>query len=333
VVAVRRDHRDEALRELLAQLSLAGLAALVVTAFVGERLARAALAPVERYRRRAAEISEGATGLRLEVPSGRDDEVTRLGLTLNEMLAALEASLEAQERFVHEASHELRTPLTLLKARLQLATRRSRSVSEHEQIIEELSTDVARLVDLAEHLLALGSATSDSPHPEAKTADVMQVVTAAVDRLNVGRGIEAGTVVEQSLLEPAFVRLSPVMLERVVSNLLTNAHLHGAEPVTVSVDASGEWVRVMVQDAGPGMPPDLLATATARFSRAPEARARPGSGLGLSLVEAITRQAGGELRLCHEAHHISFGGPSTLACPVHSGMVASVLLPTVAPVG
>jgi two-component system OmpR family sensor kinase len=79
LVGVRRDHRDEALRELLLQLTLAGLGALVVASVVGDLLARAALAPVERYRRRAAEIAAGAADLRLDVPAGRDDEVTRLG--------------------------------------------------------------------------------------------------------------------------------------------------------------------------------------------------------------------------------------------------------------
>ena len=90
VVGVRRDHRDEALRELLLQLALAGFAALALTALVGDLLARASLAPVERYRRRAEEIARGATGVRLDVPPDRDDEVTRLGSTLNEMLGELE---------------------------------------------------------------------------------------------------------------------------------------------------------------------------------------------------------------------------------------------------
>ncbi|MCW2778027.1 MAG: ATP-binding region, ATPase domain protein, partial [Frankiales bacterium] len=114
VVAERRDQRDEALRELVAQLAAAGLAALVVTAVVGNRLARAALAPVERYRAQAATIAGGATGVRLEVPASRDDEVTRLGHTLNDVLDALEQGLARERRFTQDASHELRTPLTLL---------------------------------------------------------------------------------------------------------------------------------------------------------------------------------------------------------------------------
>src|SRR5205085_502592 len=81
LVAVRRDHRDEALRELVVQLTLAGLGMLVFSALVGDRLARASLRPVEQYRRKAAAIAGGAGDLLLDVPAGRDDEVTRLGHT------------------------------------------------------------------------------------------------------------------------------------------------------------------------------------------------------------------------------------------------------------
>ena len=157
VVAVRRDQRDEALRELLLQLALAGLGVLLVTALVGDRLARAALTPVERYRRRATEVAGGELDLRLDVPEGRDDEVTRLGHTLNDMLAALEQAMLHERRFVDDASHELRTPLTLLRTRVQLARRRTRTVAEHEAVLAELAVDVERLIALSEQLLVLGA--------------------------------------------------------------------------------------------------------------------------------------------------------------------------------
>ena len=183
LVAVGRNHRDEALRELLLQLSLAGLAALTLAALVGDLLARAALRPVERYRRRAEEISAGANGLRLDVPPGRDDEVTRLGHTLNDMLAAQEHSLEHERRFVNDASHELRTPLTLLQSRLQLARRRRRSVEEHEQVLDELTVDVARLADLADQLLTLGTHQPD----RTAASDLALTVAAVVERWRTGR--------------------------------------------------------------------------------------------------------------------------------------------------
>ncbi|WP_028637023.1 ATP-binding protein [Nocardioides sp. URHA0032] len=169
VVAVRREHRDEALRELLLQLGIGVFGSLLVASVVGYVLTRQALLPVERYRRQAEEIAAGATGVRLDVPDTRDDEVVRLGNTLNDMLTALERALESERHFVDDASHELRTPLTVLKSRVQSAQRRTRTVEEHEDILGELLVDVERLTRLAEQLLEL--------RPEL-TDDVLDRITA-----------------------------------------------------------------------------------------------------------------------------------------------------------
>lgn len=326
LVGVRRDHRDEALRELLLQLALAGLGALVVAAAVGDLLARAALRPVERYRRRAEEIAGGADGLRLDVPDGRDDEVTRLGHTLNDMLAALERSLAHERRFVNDASHELRTPLTLLKSRIQLARRRSRSPEEHERILDELAVDVTRLSELAEQLLAMGSA-ADAP---AGTADVNRAVSAVVERRRLAGPYRAHQITLALCTPPAHAAIDPLALERVVTNLIENACVHGRPPVHVRVAPAGEeWVVVHVEDAGSGMDPDLLARATGRFTRAPEARARPGAGLGLSLVEQSVASAGGEVRLCYGGTHAHHGTAVPVPCDHAVSMSASVVLPSV----
>ncbi|WP_230487216.1 ATP-binding protein [Nocardioides anomalus] len=281
LVGAHRDRRDEALRELLLQLVLAGGTALVVASAVGYGVARFALAPVERYRRRADEIAAGAVDVRLDVPDGADDEVTRLGHTLNEMLDALDESLARERRFVQDASHELRTPLTLLRSRIQLARRRPRSVADHEEVLEELEVDVDRLAALAEQLLELSTAR---PSRE-------------------------------------------VLLDRVRTNLVTNAERHGAPPVRETTERRGGYEVVTVSDAGPGMPAELLATATERFTRAPEARSRPGAGLGLALVARLVHDAGGELRLCHAGHHVSYGVPTGLACTHGPEMTATAYLP------
>jgi signal transduction histidine kinase len=329
VVGVRRDHRDEALRELLLQLSLAGLASLLVAALVGDALARAALRPVERYRRGAEDIAGGADGLRLDVPPGRDDEVTRLGHTLNDMLATLERALDHERRFVDDASHELRTPLTLLSSRIQLARRRSRSTAEHEAVLDELAVDVARLAALADQLLALG--TGD---PARGEADAGRVVASVVEDRRLARPEEARQLSAELPAGPLPVAIDALALQRVVTNLVENAYLHGRPPVRVGVapaaDADGPgggWVLLRVEDAGRGMAPDLLAEATDRFTRSAEARARPGAGLGLALVAQVVTGAGGELRLCHDGHHTSRGRPVPVPCTHGGAMVASVFLP------
>lgn len=330
VVAVRRDHRDEALLELLAQLAVAGLGALLVTAVVGDQLARFALRPVEHYRAQAADIVGGATGVRLEVPPGRDDEVTRLGDTLNAMLDALEDAVERERRFVNDASHELRTPLTLLTTRVQLARRRTRSVAEHEAVLAEIETDVVRLVQLADHLLDVGHDVA----VDEGGCDLAAVAAAEVGRRNaIARATHQGVRPIEVTTAPTAVCLSEAATGQLVGNLLDNAGKHGAPPVRVTVDGvdgrAGSWGRLVVTDAGPGMDAELLATATRRFTRAASSRSRAGFGLGLSLVEALVARAGGQLRLCSGGRHQKYGaaGPDEVACTHDDAMTVTVLLP------
>jgi signal transduction histidine kinase len=329
VVAIRRDQRDEALRELLAQLMVAGLATLVVTAVVGDLLARAALRPVEAYRRRAADIAEGATALRLQVPADRDDEITRLGHTLNSMLDALSDALERERRFINDASHELRTPLTLLSSRVQLMLRRPRTVEQHEVALSEIDEDLTRMACMTDDLLALGTQHAQpgvrEPHD---LADVARSVVEARTALAPGGTVySAAGALRVEAVGPALVALDQVTLTRVLDNLLDNAASHGAPPVTVTVDQVQRWVRVMVGDCGGGMPAGLLATASQRFARSAEARARPGSGLGLSLVASIATSAGGQLRLCHAGHHYRVGAPTEVPCTHGAEMSVTVLIP------
>jgi two-component system OmpR family sensor kinase len=331
VVAVRRDHRDEALLELLGQLAAAGFGALLVTAFVGERLAKFALRPVERYRSQAEDIAAGASGVRLDVPDDRDDEVTRLGHTLNAMLEGLEESLERERRFVNDASHELRTPLTLLKTRVQLARRRTRSLAEHEAILAEIETDVVRLTRLADHLLQLGA---QAPPAQSEGTDLAEVAEREVSRRNAlaraPRDGEAPAPVQVVTSPPVDVALGAVQAAQVLGNLLENARRHGAPPVTVTVDKAGDSGRLVVVDHGPGMDAEMLATATHRFARAADSRSREGFGLGLSLVESIVVSAGGELRLCHAGRHQCSGRTREVPCEHDDSMTVTVLLPLAA---
>jgi two-component system, OmpR family, sensor kinase len=157
VVGESLEDRDEALDALLAELLIALPLALLVSSVVGYLVAGAALRPVETMRRRAAEISADTPERRLPLPRA-SDEIRRLGETLNEMLARLEAAFERERRFVADASHELRTPLTTLRAELELALRGERDAAELRAAVASAHEEARRMSTLADDLLVLARA-------------------------------------------------------------------------------------------------------------------------------------------------------------------------------
>jgi len=317
--AVRLAQRDEALRELLAQLVIANLAALGVASVVGYRLARAALRPVERYRTQAQQITAGDSAVRLDVPDAPRDEVSRLGHTLNDMLAAQAAAGERLRRFVADASHELRTPLTLLTTEVELALRRPRTAEEHQAALVEIAAATARLSALAEQLLELDSGPAGTGQAP--------VAGALVQAARRAQGCTAVLPDRDALV----AQVPPADLDLILGNLVDNAGRHGAPPITLRAERVGGSVRITVADAGQDLDVDFLPHAVERFRRADAARTTPGSGLGLALVHRVVVAAGGELRLCAPGgHHVYPPARSDLPCDHgDGGTTATVLLPAV----
>ncbi|MBW8794212.1 MAG: HAMP domain-containing histidine kinase [Streptomyces sp.] len=308
VAAVRRGHRDEALRELLAQLGIASGLTLIAASYVGYRTARAALRPVERYRVGAATLAGGAQNLRLDVPVDRDDEITRLGHTLNHMLDQLEASAERERRFVADASHELRTPLTLMRAEVDVALHRPRSTEELTETLRSVDAEVQRLIDLSNALLdleELGS-TGHITRAPVRLADLVDTAVSphrrTAERAGYGLHIDADDTtidVDARWLVPA------------VGNLVDNALRHGNGSVRVTAAVRDGRVRVRVGDDGPGFPPEFLPRAFDRFARAEASRTSKGSGLGLAFVHAVATAHGGTA----QAQNAEHGAVVTLDLP------------------
>jgi heavy metal sensor kinase len=292
VVGALLDDRDEALNRLLVSLAIGGPIALLLASLAGYGVAAAALRPVESMRREAAEVSVTEPGRRLPVPPARD-EIARLGDTLNEMLARLEAAFERERSFVADASHELRSPLAVLRTELELALREGRSEEQLRSALRSAAEETDRLSQLAEDLLVL--ARSDQGELQLHTEEV--AATELLDRAGrryAGRAAGAGRSIDVEPDGDLRVLVDEPRIDQALTNLVENALRHGAGSVTLSVEERDGAVELHVRDEGPGFPEAFLPTAFDRFTRADHARARGGTGLGLAIVAAIAAAHGGE---------------------------------------
>ena len=291
VAGVSLDDRDEALSALLTQLAIGGPIALLLASLAGYALAGAALRPVEAMRRRAEAISAQVRGERLPQPEG-DDEIARLARTLNEMLARLEAGMQRERRFVAEASHELRTPLASLKAELELALRRPRSAGDLRAAVASAAEETDRLVALAEDLLVLARSDEGELHVEHEPIQARELLETVARRF-AARAEDAGLDVKVEAAAVLEARGDSGLLEQAVGNLVDNALRYGSGTVRLHANPENGSVELAVTDEGEGFPPDFVARAFERFSRADGVRAPGSAGLGLAIVDAIARAHGG----------------------------------------
>jgi two-component system, OmpR family, sensor kinase len=282
--------RAETLHRLAREFLLAAPAALLLAVLGGYALAAGALRPVEAMRRRAAAIGASTPGRRLPVPPARD-EIAALAVTLNEMLARLEAALEHERRFVADASHELRTPLALLRTELELALRRPRSKDELEAAMRSAAEETDRLIGLAEDLLLIARSDQDGMPIHSERIPLAPLLAEVQERFAVRAAGLGRRVIADA--DGIVVRADGRRLEQAIGNLVDNALIHGSGTVRISGRRDRDRIEIHVTDEGRGLPPAFLEQAFDRFSRADASRSTPGTGLGLAIVAVIAEAHGG----------------------------------------
>jgi len=285
VVGATLEHRNDTLTSLQAAFLVGGPVALLLMSLGGYMLAGAALRPIESMRRRADEISTSSLHERLPVPPA-DDEVARLGRTLNEMLGRLEDGLERERRFVADASHELRTPLTTLRAELELALRRSRTTQEFENSIRSAAEETDRLSRIADDLLVLARAEQGTLALRPEPTDLVDVVEKVRDRFGARAELEGRSLMVDADEAPV-ARVDRPRVEQALGNLVDNAFEHGRGAITITAGRRNSSVELHVLDEGPGLAPEFRDHAFKAFTRATPSG--NGSGLGLAIVETIAR--------------------------------------------
>ena len=297
VVAVGQslEDRDEALSGLVTSFAVGGPIAVLLAAIVGYLLASAGLRPVEAMRRRAERVSLARGSDRLPLPAAQD-EVRRLGETLNAMLARLQASFERERRFVADASHELRTPLAVLKAELEAALRLGGHSHEVKEALSSAVEEADQLAQLAEDLLLIARAADEGLPVRAEKVEVRELLDRAAQRFS-DRARERGRAIGVEAPEGLEAELDPLRARQALGNLIDNALRHGAGDIRLAARERDGTLEIDVSDSGPGFPPELAARAFERFARGDSARTRGGAGLGLAIVSAIAHAHGGSAEI------------------------------------
>ncbi|MEU9608794.1 HAMP domain-containing sensor histidine kinase [Streptomyces sp. NPDC048057] len=259
---------------------------LVVVASVTWLVTRRALKPVEDIRAEMAAITASEDlSRRVPEPATRD-EVARLAHTTNETLAALEASVERQRRFVADASHELRSPIASLRTQLEVG-------EAHPELLDVPGAvaDTVRLQQLAADLLLLARLDAGE-RPGRTRLDLSALVREEVSQR---AGDRVTTAVD--VADGVEVAGSHGQLARVLGNLLDNAQRHAAASVEVSVRREGGSAVLSVGDDGAGVPDAERERIFERFVRLDDARSRDegGAGLGLAIARDVARRHGGTL--------------------------------------
>ena len=277
--------------------------AAVVLAFLlvfgllgGWLLAGRMLAPLTRITAATRVAAAGSLSHRIGLP-GRRDEFRELSDAFDTMLARLEANVAEQQRFAANASHELRTPLAITRTLLDVA--RSDPAHDPGDLVDRLHVVNERAIGLIEALLLLSRGDRAAFTPE--TVDLSLLAEEAAETLL--------PLAEQRRITVAVTggaartSGSAELLSRLVSNLVQNAVLHnrpGGGTVTVRTGTHGATSVLEVTNTGPRLPPEMIPTLTEPFRRGTD-RVRTGehagAGLGLAIVQSITRAHGGTLGL------------------------------------
>ncbi|MFF4157075.1 sensor histidine kinase [Streptomyces sp. NPDC001678] len=296
-VATRSDVVDQGASQAGRYLGAVGGVGVLLAAALGYVVSRTSLRPVTRLTATAERIATTRDPAhRIELPpheAGREDEITRLAASFNTMLGELEEAVAAQRRLVADASHELRTPLTALRTNAELLARAERlSPAQRERAAEALGRQMREVTGMVNDLIELARDEEPRPLVEQVRLDLLAERCAAV-----ARGHWPGAVFTTDLAEATAWGV-PARLARLLSNLLDNAAKFspaGAVVETRLVRAADGAVDLTVRDHGPGISAEDLPHVFDRFYRSRQARALPGSGLGLAMARQIARAHGAEL--------------------------------------
>jgi signal transduction histidine kinase len=272
---------------LLGASAVLVLGSVVLATWVSRRI----LTPVAEIGRAATAIAGGQLDARLD--AGGDAELFALATSFNAMVDTLERRIERDARFASDVSHELRSPLTTLKSAVQvMEARRDGLDPTTARALELLAAEVRRFDALVQDLLEISRYDAGAASVDLSEASLVAVVR------DVLAGEELGALDVPETGGPTSVEVDVRRLGQALRNVVRNARAHAGGVHRVTIEADGDFARVLVDDEGPGIDPADREVVFARFSRGRAAGRRSsgsGVGLGLSLAAEHLALQGGRI--------------------------------------
>jgi len=290
-------NQDVARADALALVAAAGV--LIAAPLLGYWLAGRVTTVLRDFNYHAARLRPARLDQRLPV-RGTGDELDHLAVTVNGFVDRMASYLSRREDFVANAAHELRTPVAAIRTTAEVALSGQRTQEEYNEFLEDVIDECASLDALVGQLLLLSESEANRLQIHGDRVALHAVVAQSAQMF--GDVAQSLDIRLQSRIDEAVVEGNRHHLRQVVNNLLDNAlkftPAGGRIDVALSIDADHRTVRLTVANSGAGISPEDLPHIFERFYRGDKSRSRgPGSGLGLSICQAVVEAHNGRLEV------------------------------------
>jgi signal transduction histidine kinase len=287
---------------IIVQSFMLGVLGIILFSLIaGGITARRVVKRIDTIRDTSTKIMSGNLSERVPITK-RNDEFDGLATNLNAMLDRIEQLLQGLKEVTDNVAHDLKTPLTRLRNQAEAALRDGANDQTRQQALETTIAESDRLIQTFNALLMIARAEAGAPSGTMSDIDV-SVVVADVAELYGPVAEDEGILIETAITEGVHLRANRELIGQAMVNLLENAVKYakpegeGEGRITVGLRQDGGRVLIEVADNGPGIPEEDRKRVLERFVRLEKSRSEPGSGLGLSLVDAVTRLMGGTFRI------------------------------------